>query len=303
MKFNKNLQIIALNIVGATLLIGVIIFATLKAIDNYTLHNQTIMVPSFKGMLPDEAEKNAETVKLHIKVTDSLYAADFEPGTIIDQYPQAGAQVKQDRTISLIVNTVEEEKIAMPSLKNVALRQSINKLTSLGFRIGRITYEKSEYANLVLGYTHHEDTLEAGDLLSKGSVINLILGTGVAQGMVSVPDVRGNSLKSAYQNLLNNHLNSVYVDKNGVPLIGTQYDDTHFVFMQQPKSDTLVEAGTTIFLFSTDNKEELDQLIKELDSLQMSQEPIPTFDEYSEENDPGMSEVSIDELLEDESEL
>ena len=72
MKFNKNLQIIALNIVGATLLIGVIIFATLKAIDNYTLHNQTIMVPSFKGMLPDEAERNAEAVKLHIKVTDSL---------------------------------------------------------------------------------------------------------------------------------------------------------------------------------------------------------------------------------------
>ena len=154
---------------------------------------------------------------------------------------------------------------------------------------------------MVLGYTHHDDTLEAGDMLSKGSVINLILGTGVSREKVTIPDVRGYSLKSAYQTLLNNHLNSVYVDKNGVPLIGPEYENTHYVFMQEPKSDTIVDAGSTIFLFSIDNKEELDQLIKELDSLQTTQEIIPNFAEFSEENDPGLNEVyTVEQDDEDE---
>lgn len=189
---------------------------------------------------------------------------------------------------------MEEEKIIMPQLVNVALRQSMNKLQALGFRIGRITYQPSEYENLVLGYTHIDDTLQAGDTLSKGAVVNLILGTGRGQGKVPVPDVRGNSLKVAYQTLLNNHLNSVYVDKNGSPLIGTEYDNTHFVFMQNPKSDTLLEPGSTIFLFSTDNREELNRLIRELDSLQMEENREIDYSEFNEENDPGLSEVSTD---------
>ncbi len=296
MNLNKNLKIILLNFLGATLMIVALVFITLRVIDSYTLHNEVIEVPSFKGMLPSQASIHANQLQLQIKVTDSLYVAEAEPGSIIDQYPASGAKVKRDRIISLTVNTIEEEKIAMPSLKNVALRQSMNKLTSLGFRIGKITYTPSEYENLVLGYIHHGDTLEAGDMLSKGSVINLILGTGVAQGRVAVPDVRGYSLKSAYQTLLNNHLNSIYVDKNGVPLVGPEYDNTHFVFMQTPKSDTLLDAGSTIFLYSTDNKEELDQLIKELDSLQTAEEPIQALIEFNEENDPGLSEVSGQDL-------
>lgn len=296
MNLNKNLKIILLNFLGATLMIVALVFITLRVIDSYTLHDEVIEVPSFKGMLPSQASIHANQLQLQIKVTDSLYVAEAEPGSIIDQYPASGAKVKRDRIISLTVNTIEEEKIAMPSLKNVALRQSMNKLTSLGFRIGKITYTPSEYENLVLGYIHHDDTLEAGDMLSKGSVINLILGTGVAQGRVAVPDVRGYSLKSAYQTLLNNHLNSIYVDKNGVPLVGPEYDNTHFVFMQTPKSDTLLDAGSTIFLYSTDNKEELDQLIKELDSLQTAEEPIQALIEFNEENDPGLSEVSGQDL-------
>ena len=301
MNFNKNLTTILLNLVAAVLFILLLGFITLRAIDTYTLHDEVIEVPLFKGMLPSQAAKHADQLQLQVKVTDSLYVADAEPGSIIDQYPTSGAEVKRNRTISLTINTMEEEKIAMPSLKNVALRQSMNKLTSLGFRIGRITYTPSEYENLVLGYTHHDDTLEAGDMLSKGSVINLILGTGISQGRVAVPDVRGYSLKSAYQTLLNNHLNSVYVDKNGVPLVGPEYDNTHFVFMQTPKSDTLLESGSTIFLYSTDNKEELDQLIKELDSLQTAEEPIPALMEFNEENDPGLNEVSGED--EDEYDL
>lgn len=301
MNFNKNLTTIALHFLGAIVLVVILTFITLRALDSYTLHNEVIEVPSFKGMLPSQASKYANQLLLQVNVTDSLYVADAEPGSVIDQYPASGAKVKRDRAISLTINTIEEEKIAMPALKNVALRQSINKLTSLGFRIGRITYTPSEYENLVLGYTHHDDTLEAGDMLSKGSVINLILGTGISQGRVAVPDVRGYSLKSAYQTLLNNHLNSVYVDKNGVPLVGPEYDNTHFVFMQTPKSDTLLESGSTIFLYSTDNKEELDQLIKELDSLQTAEEPIPALMEFNEENDPGLNEVSGED--EDEYDL
>lgn len=300
MNINKNLQIILLNILLAVVLIIGLVFITLKSIDNYTLHGEVITVPEFIGLSQDEAAELAHSIKLTTTISDSLHDSDAAPGAIIDQYPAGGAQVKEGRAISLIINTVEEEKIAMPQLKNVALRQSINKLTSLGFRIGRITYEQSEYKNLVLGYTHLDDTLEAGDLLTKGAVINLILGTGRNIGKVTVPDVRGNSLKTAYQTLLNNHLNSVYVDKNGSPLIGTDYDNTHFVFMQEPKSDTLLDAGSTIFLFSTDNKEELNKLIRELDSLQMEEQKVIDYSEYSEDNDPGLNEVAIED---DESEF
>ncbi|MBP3419665.1 MAG: PASTA domain-containing protein [Marinifilaceae bacterium] len=295
MNINKNLQIILLNILLAVVLIIGLIFITLKSIDNYTLHGEVITVPEFIGLSQDEAAKLAHSMQLKTTISDSLHASDAAPGAIIDQYPASGAQVKEGRAISLIINTVEEEKIAMPQLKNVSLRQSMNKLTSLGFRIGRITYEQSEYKNLVLGYTHLDDTLEAGDLLTKGAVINLILGTGRNIGKVTVPDVRGSSLKTAYQTLLNNHLNSVYVDKNGSPLIGTDYDNTHFVFMQEPKSDTLLDAGSTIFLFSTDNKEELNKLIRELDSLQMEEQKVIDYSEYSEENDPGLNEVAIED--------
>ena len=289
-KLQGKIAVIILNFAGALIFIFLLGWFTMSKLDNYTRHDEIIEVPSFTGMTQKQATDEAERKNLRLSVADSVYKPEAEPGSIIDQYPYAGSSVKRNRIIHLTVNTTEAAQTAMPSLANTAFRQCVYKLNAAGFKIGHLHYEESDYRNLVIGFIHGSDTVKAGDMLPKGATVDIILGTGNRAYRENIPDVCGQTLRDAANTLLGSYLNAIALDKNGNK-IETEEHLNDYVFRQYPRIDSLVEAGSSVYLYTTPNKASLTKLMSQLDSVQHLTIPVFPEIEFTEETDPGLSEV------------
>ena len=114
------------------------------------MHNLLFSVPNFKGLSEGDAERLADKNDLRYQIVDSLYMLVAVPGTVIEQYPTAGYKVKENRTIYITLASREAEKVIVPKVVDVSLREAENRLENAGLRLGQVTYKPSEFIDLVL---------------------------------------------------------------------------------------------------------------------------------------------------------
>ncbi len=93
----------------ALALIALILFATLKGLSKYTHHGVSYPVPNLTGLSTKEAVASAHANKLKIVIVDSVFNKKFAPGTVVDQQPVANSKVKENRTIFLTVNSMNQK--------------------------------------------------------------------------------------------------------------------------------------------------------------------------------------------------
>lgn len=157
----------------------VLIFIMLKWLNITTNHGEFVTVPDLKG-------KSLETVKIELDDKDLVMeiqdSANFNPNypkySVIEQNPIAGAQVKENRKIYLILNPSGYRKVEVPNILKRTFRQAKPQLQALEFKIGEITYIDNIGKDVVLGMKHKGETLEPGTLLPLTSIIDLVLGNG-----------------------------------------------------------------------------------------------------------------------------
>ena len=173
MGFFKKGHIIVLliNIAVACIVLFLIGYIVLNRLEKYTNHGYYITVPELRGLTPDEAEPFAKEKNLQILVIDSIYDNNAKPGTIVEQFPSPNAHVKNNRAIQLTINANAPEKIIFPNLRNVAFRQSLQRLKNLGLNVGRIEYVPSNFKNLVLDFKYEGNIIEPNSLIQKGETV------------------------------------------------------------------------------------------------------------------------------------
>ena len=236
-KFPARLTFYLLNLLAAILLVCVIGYFVLSHLESYTQHGQFIPVPAFNDLTVEEAHAVARHAHLTVVVTDSLYDDAAKPGVVLEQSPVAGAHVKENRLIHLIINAHNPEKVVFPNLQNAAYRQTLQTLTSRGFKIGHIEYAPSEFHNLVLDLKHDGENIVPGSLLTKGAVI--LRKSYLNLGEV-LPDASIKSKNDAYSAV---------------------------IYEQDPLGETTVEGGTYVNLHITLEKDK----IAALDSLMVTE--------------------------------
>ncbi|WP_296385305.1 PASTA domain-containing protein [Winogradskyella sp.] len=163
----------------AIVAIVVLCFIILKWLDITTNNGEFVIVPDLKG-------KSVETVKIELKDNDLTMAiqdsANFNPKypkySVIEQSPIAGAQVKENRKIYLILNPSGYRKVEVPNILKRTFRQAKPQLQALEFKIGKITYIDNIGKDVVLGMKHDGKTLKPGAQLPLTSTIDLVLGNG-----------------------------------------------------------------------------------------------------------------------------
>ena len=209
MSFKKFLisRVFLLNLLLAIVLVVVLLFITMGRIKSYTHHGISYTVPSFSGLTFEAAEELAEASSLKIEIMDSVYNKFSEPGTVIDQEPKSGKQVKEDRLIYLTMNALEPEKVKLPRITDISFRQAQVLLDNCGLTIDSITYEPSEYNDLVLRVEQNSEDVGEGDMLVKGSLVVLVVGQSKGNLETSIPDLHGLFLEEAHQALTNARLN------------------------------------------------------------------------------------------------
>jgi eukaryotic-like serine/threonine-protein kinase len=188
----------------ATVSVIFFLFGCAFFLDMYTLHDKHVKVPNFEGIYVKDLEKFVEGYDLHFEVVDSIYNLKSTKGTVVDQDPKPGATVKNGRTVYLTVNAILSQKVAMPNLVDLSLRQSTSLLETYGLKVGMLRYV--EGLPPVIEQLYKGKKIVPGTMIDKGSEIDLVLGRGGGRGLIPVPDLFGLTITEARVVLSNSNL-------------------------------------------------------------------------------------------------
>jgi beta-lactam-binding protein with PASTA domain len=197
----------------ANLLVALTILALLfwgfnSWLTSYTRFDENISVPDINRLSIVEAQEALETAELILSVMDSAeYNPDYPRGTVLEQYPQAGSQVKKGRVVQLTINPIQPKKIELPNLIEKTKRRAIYDLQSKGFKVGELEYIPYIGKDVVVEVKVNDEKVKPKSKHDKGTVVNLVLGQGLGKALVRVPYLKGMSLEEAEARLLKSSLN------------------------------------------------------------------------------------------------
>jgi len=179
-QFRVNLLLAAATLV---VLVMIVIFG----LNIYTRHGTGIPVPQLKGMQIEKAMALLKDQGFEYKI-DSVYL-DQTPGAVVEQDPDAGTNVKENRTIYLTVVTRLAPPISMPDLEPYTYREAAATLSNFGLKVGDTIYKADIARDRVLEMRFGGQPIKAGAKIPKGSRIDLVLGNGEGASEVAIPDL------------------------------------------------------------------------------------------------------------------
>ena len=167
----------------AVLAIVVLTFIILQWLKFTTNHGSFVEVPDLTG-------KSLETVEIELNDRDLVMeiqdSANFNPKypkfSVIEQYPLAGTQVKEDRKIYVTLNPSGFRKVEVPNIVGRTFRQAKPTLEALGFEVGNISYKDDIGKDEVLAVSFKGKAIKSGTKLPITSKIDVVLGNGNRPG-------------------------------------------------------------------------------------------------------------------------
>lgn len=182
-------------------LLGIALFSFLKY---YTLHGESIEVPSVVGLSTQDAERLLSTRSLKLQVIDERDEENKPRSSILEQYPQSGEKVKESRTIYIIVNAAKAGNVQLyyKSVIGVPLSTVEQKLSNLKLKVKDIQLIDGRGENTIAEIRLNDRILlkeadptrgikppTAPAEIPKGSAVTLVVYKGENNKLRSVPDV------------------------------------------------------------------------------------------------------------------
>lgn len=188
--------------------ISVFVYLSLLFLKSYTHHGKSLSVPDFSGYTVEQSEMVAKEFNLRYQVIDSVYVPNATPGTVLSQQPVPNAKVKQGRTIYFTMTAISPEKVKLPVVVDVSLREAQSRLENAGLKLGAVEYRPSEFLNLVLDSRLNGQSLPQDTFLAKGTAINLVVGKGLSNETTLIPNLYGSYLNEAKEIIYQLSLNT-----------------------------------------------------------------------------------------------
>ncbi|HAH59843.1 MAG: PASTA domain-containing protein [Lentimicrobium sp.] len=235
---------------AASVVITVILAAlVLWMLKGYTHHGEAVTVPSLLGLMPNQLNQLETIDNFDVIIVDSVYDARLPKGSVAIQDPLPGSKVKMNRKIYLTLVSTLPEKVAMPNLIDLTLRQAKATLETYGLRLGEVKYVPDIAQNAVLGQSYQGHPIPPGQIILKGSGIELKVGQSVGSGRVQIPFLLGKTRDEALR-LLGDH----YLTLGDETYEDDAEPETARVYSQSPSyvKGMLINAGQTVSLVFRD---------------------------------------------------
>jgi beta-lactam-binding protein with PASTA domain len=178
----RKTALIALSSVIAVVLIA---FFSLRY---YTDHGTGVPVPQLKDLNIERAVDILEEQGFNYHV-DTIYLADKDPGTVVEQDPDAGTLVKEGRIIYLTMVTMQAPPVAMPDIEQTPYITALATLTNYGLKVGDTTYRSDIARDIVLEVKLNGQSIRPGTNIPKGSKLDLVLGDGNGASELPIPEL------------------------------------------------------------------------------------------------------------------
>lgn len=230
---------------GLVVLVGLVLVLYLVvdrvALPSYTRQDTSVTVPSVLNQPFEQAQLELEERDLTVERVVQRYNANFPRDVVIDQNPPPNAQVKPGRHVYITVNSGELNRVLVPDLQGLSLREAVNRLRSGGLQVSETLPDSIPAPN---ANTVTRQDPPPGDSLTEGSSVMLWYSTGLGQEYVTIPEVTGLSVSEAGQELRESNLRFVVIG-------GEDGEDASEVTVQRQSREpgTRVREGFEIRLY------------------------------------------------------
>lgn len=219
------------HILLAIALIFILLFLFLWSLGFVTRHGKTLTIPSVNGQSLEDARKLLEERGFEIEIQDSVFVDTAAPLSVLRQFPEADAVVKQNRTVYLTISRAIAPTIDMPNLEGMSFRNAEMVLRQYGLNLEDTVFKPDFAKNSVLEQQYDGSRIKPGTKIRMGSGISLVLGSGLGQDEFSVPDMFALTFNDA----------RTYLEANGLNLGAAVFDPdvrdsaNAFVYRQSPQ--------------------------------------------------------------------
>lgn len=177
------------------LILGLFEFILMPA---YVRQNQSRYVLDLRGLTLEDAQARISAEGFKEQVYDTLYTNQYQPGTVMDQFPRPNARVKPGRTIRLKIAR-PERMVPIPELVGQSRRGAELQLQQLGLKIDTVYQEYNPaYPQGTVAWQFPKP----GDHIKKGLGVQITVSKGTPPNFYQVPQLFGLSLTSAKRRLV-----------------------------------------------------------------------------------------------------
>lgn len=240
------------NIVFSISAAVLLVIITLLLLRYYTRHDQLIELPNLHGLSIDQADSVLQSKSLNFVVIDSVYSLDLSPLSVIEQNPQAGNFVKENRRVYLTIVSKDKKQVQLPNLVDLSLRRAKSKLNTIGLKVGQMSYVPDVAKNVVLEQKYNGKNIKSGTTLPIGSSVDLVIGDGLSDVMVQLPNLNGLTLEDATIILQMQSINL------GMVSFDTDVQDSSeaIIYRQRPsfEDNTLINLGRNVDVYLKSNE-------------------------------------------------
>ncbi|HEX8020141.1 PASTA domain-containing protein [Mucilaginibacter sp.] len=184
------------NLLMAIVTVIAVVLIAFFSLGYYTRHGSGIPVPKLKGLTIDKAMDILKEQGFGYKI-DSVYVQDVAPGTIVEQDPDPGTNVKENRVIYLTMVTLQAPPVSLPDLEQSNYREAVATISNYGLKVGDTTYRSDIAKDRILEVRFGGQVIKPGTKLPKGSKIDLVLGDGEGASEVEIPELVNLDLDAA----------------------------------------------------------------------------------------------------------
>ena len=168
-----------------------IFFTVLQLLGTITHHGEYLKIPSVLGKNTKDAIKMLEEKGFDVTIVDSVYTDTATKGVVLKQLPEPNSTVKINRTVLLTVNRVTLPLMDMPALEGKSLNFALDILKRSHLVLGDTIYKPDFMRGSVLEQRFRGDKIEPGAKIPWGSAVDLVIGRGLSEDPVPVPDFTG----------------------------------------------------------------------------------------------------------------
>jgi beta-lactam-binding protein with PASTA domain len=254
----KAFYINLLIIIALVIIIIEVAFFSLKG---YTRHGDEIVVPDFVGLNCDSVLEQYSDV-FNFVMLDSVYSKSYPEGSFYQQDPLPNSNVKKGRNLYYVKVSEAPEKVVMPNLRNLSLRQALVSLKANGLKVSELEYVEHFAKNAVVNQYFKGNVIEPGTEIIKGSAVKLHVGYGRDDKRTHLPNlltVKKENVKNLLIEASLNIGNENYMDNDE--------DEKYRVYKMEPAYDiqTLVTLGSTVDVwYRSENQFDFDSYGREL---------------------------------------
>ncbi|HWP82028.1 MAG TPA: PASTA domain-containing protein [Bacteroidota bacterium] len=206
----------------------------------YVQQGRTTTVPDVTGLPKEEAFQKLSEHGLVGKEFETRQDKQYPIGTVAQQNPLPGTEVKYGRGIYLTISG-GEPKVSVPSLRGRSLRDAALALERFGLSLGRVEYQVSMNfpENTIIEQGISEETK-----VPVGTQVSVIVSQGKSADRIPVPNVVRKSLTEAEKIILQLNLKVGNITFQPHPDLLP-----NTVIEQFPRPGNFVSVGQAIDLF------------------------------------------------------